>query len=294
MLTTNSGLCKRLWLLIKRHVYRSLCLHTRLCSCRRITVACTFLLLSQALTAALHLKMDVPRMNQLSHCWSEGATQQRRGVAKTVSSEDFTSFNSVYSAPTLHTAPTVGERPHWLFFLPFHPLLSHGKSRLVAEVILIVFPVLRDLRSWVINAHSVPAFTFKNMVCRPKRCSCTKLVGGEKCASLSISSLAEPYKLKQGSPLANRGYQVSIWENLARIWVVNWALAFASIPKGRGSVWEEGPCMQELCMEGSPCISFRCGTKATHSQVSLGKAGRGLLWGHGGNLIILSADVRIS
>lgn len=135
-----------------------------LCSCRRVTVACTFLL-SQVLTAALHLKMDVPRMNQLSHCWSEGATQQRRGVAKTVSSEDFTSFNSVYSTPTLRTAPTVGERPHWPFFLPFHPLLSHGQSRLVAEVILIVFPVLRDLRSWVINAHSVPAaaFTFKNM-----------------------------------------------------------------------------------------------------------------------------------
>lgn len=67
--------------MIAEHIHRSSVLHTHLCSYRRGHWACVSLLLSQALTVPLHLKMDVPWMNQLSHHWSEGATQQRRGVA---------------------------------------------------------------------------------------------------------------------------------------------------------------------------------------------------------------------
>lgn len=125
--------------------------HTPLLLWRR-SVACPSLLLSQTLTAALHLKMHVPRKNRLSHHWSEGAAQQR------LSHQGISLPCAVFILLPRFALCQLLERCPWLSLPPFPPLNSptcnhRGGGRgdlIVTEITLVLF--FPPLETPVINA----------------------------------------------------------------------------------------------------------------------------------------------
>lgn len=105
------------------------------------------------------------------------------------------------------------------------------------------FSTLGDLRSWGINFPAANAtFTFITMFCKPKWGSYTKLVEREVCKPFNLpqnrttQTEADESTSHQGTP------STGLRKSRRGSWGVHWALAFGSITKGWGSVWEEGPC----------------------------------------------------
>lgn len=118
-------------------------------------MACPSLLLSQTLTAALHLKMHVPRKNRknrLSHHWSEGAAQQR------LSHQGISLPCALFILLPCFALCQLLERRPWLSLPPFPPLNSPtcnhtagGRGdHIVTEITLVLF--FPPLETPVINA----------------------------------------------------------------------------------------------------------------------------------------------
>lgn len=123
MLATNSGLCKTIWLLSKRHVSRSPApAHTSLSS-----QEATLWPVSSS-SQLSHFLSICGWTNQLSHHWSERGLSKRRRSRTVLQGWgcgwDFTFFSPVYSAPTLHTDKLLERGPLLFLLLLSHALLS--------------------------------------------------------------------------------------------------------------------------------------------------------------------------